>query len=263
MNVIKDRLFEHLDDARKENPNYFFIGLQGSQNYDLSYEGSDVDSKMLVLPSFEDFTLNRKPKSYTHLMPNEEHVDVKDIRLMFDCFWKQNINFLEILFSRWAIFNDEYSTEYEDLLKLRERIAHYNNYAAMNCMVGMAKEKFKALKHPYPATMEKIEKYGYDGKQLHHIMRMDEFMTAYREGYTFEECLTYYPKYGKDSLLRAKKNGYCLEYAEEMAASIIKRMDEEKAKYMAEVPLKVDYEVRAQAERIMVEVLKKNFRKEL
>lgn len=83
---IMHRLSEHLDAVKEKHPEWVGIFLQGSQNYKLDYEGSDVDSKLIVLPSFEDFVLNRKPQSYTHIMENDEHVDVKDIRLMFDCF---------------------------------------------------------------------------------------------------------------------------------------------------------------------------------
>lgn len=97
---IMCRLSEHLAAVKEKHPEWVGIFLQGSQNYKLDYEGSDVDSKLIVLPSFEDFVLNRKPQSYTHIMENDEHVDVKDIRLMFDCFRKQNINFVEILFTK-------------------------------------------------------------------------------------------------------------------------------------------------------------------
>ena len=68
-----------------------FIALQGSQNYGLDYEGSDIDTKCVVLPTLDDIIENRKPISTTHVMENEEHCDIKDIRLMFDCYKKQNI----------------------------------------------------------------------------------------------------------------------------------------------------------------------------
>ena len=107
---IMRRLSEHLDAVKEKHPEWVGIFLQGSQNYKLDYEGSDVDSKLIVLPSFEDFVLNRKPQSYTHIMENDEHVDVKDIRLMFDCFRKQNINFVEILFTKYRILNPKYES---------------------------------------------------------------------------------------------------------------------------------------------------------
>ena len=37
---------------------------------------------------------------------------------------------------------------------------------------GMFLEKEKAMCHPYPTTVHKIEKWGYDGKQVHHMYRL-------------------------------------------------------------------------------------------
>ena len=65
---IMHRLSEHLDAVKEKHPEWVGIFLQGSQNYKLDYEGSDVDSKLIILPSFEDFVLNRKPQSYTHII---------------------------------------------------------------------------------------------------------------------------------------------------------------------------------------------------
>lgn len=116
------RLQEHLDAVKEKHPQWVGIFLQGSQNYNLDYEGSDVDSKLIVLPCFEEFVLNKKPTSYTHIMENEEHVDVKDIRLMFDCFRKQNINFVEILFTKYRILNPQYQALYQPVLDAAERL---------------------------------------------------------------------------------------------------------------------------------------------
>lgn len=63
---IMKRLSEHLEAVRDKHPEWVGIFLQGSQNYNLDYEGSDIDSKLIVLPSFEDFVLNKRPYSYTH-----------------------------------------------------------------------------------------------------------------------------------------------------------------------------------------------------
>ena len=87
---------EHFGDA------WVGLFLQGSQNYKLDYESSDIDTKAIVLPSFSDFVLTHKPVSTTHVMENDEHVDFKDIRLMFECIRKQNVNFIEILFTPYC-----------------------------------------------------------------------------------------------------------------------------------------------------------------
>ena len=130
-----------------ESLGYKVLGvfLQGSQNYGLAYEGSDIDTKCIVIPAFEDFCLNKKPVSTTLILPSNEHIDVKDIRLMFECFKKQNVNFVEILFTKYKMVNPEYEDVYKPMLENAESIARYNNYAFINCMAGMCMEKHKAL----------------------------------------------------------------------------------------------------------------------
>lgn len=106
---IMARMREHLVPVLEHcRGGWVGLFLQGSQNYNLDYEGSDIDTKAIMLPSFSDFVLNAKPLSTTHIMENNEHVDFKDIRLMFDCIKKQNVNFVEILFTPYSIINPEY-----------------------------------------------------------------------------------------------------------------------------------------------------------
>ena len=205
-------ILNHLNEFHKYYPNLELFGLfiQGSQNYGLDiytdeYK-SDIDTKAIVIPSLEDVVMNKKPVSTTHILPNNEHLDIKDIRLYFDNFKKQNINFVEILFACAKYINQEYVDLYMLLEENREEIAHYNPNQALRCMAGMSMEKRKALRHPYPSLIDKIEKYGYDGKQLHHIIRMNNFIFAYGEGSTFEECLKYLPN--KEEMIKAKLNQY-------------------------------------------------------
>lgn len=235
---ISQGLKRHLEEFKKYYPNLelFCLVLQGSQNYGLDlytdeYK-SDIDTKVIVIPTLEEVVLNKKPISTTHICPNNEHIDIKDIRLYFENFKKQNINFLEILFSKFYIVNEKYHDLWDELVKGRESIAHYNTNQALRCMAGMSKEKRKALCHPYPSLKEKIEKYGYDGKQLHHIIRVNDFIRAYVEDYSFEECLTYLPN--KDEMLKAKINGYSLEDALELADNFDKNTKELKNHFLKE-----------------------------
>jgi hypothetical protein len=46
----------------------------------------------------------------------------------------------------------------------------------------MMLEKYEALRHPYPSTVAKIEKFWYDPKQLHHIERLIKLMWRYKDG---------------------------------------------------------------------------------
>ena len=218
---ISRGLERHLEEFKKHYPDLelFCLVLQGSQNYGLDlytdeYK-SDIDTKVIVIPSLEEIVMNKKPISTTYICPNNEHIDIKDIRLYFENFKKQNINFLEILFSEFYIINEKYHDLWDELVADRELVAHYNINQALRCMAGMLMEKKKALCHPYPTLIEKIEKYGYDGKQLHHIIRMNNFIFAYGEGKPYEECLKYLPN--KEEMMKAKLNQYSLDDALQMA----------------------------------------------
>lgn len=207
---IQKNIENHLKNFQERYPNleYFAIVLQGSQNYNLDLYSdnykSDIDTKIIIIPNFKDIVLNKPPISTTCILDNNEHIDIKDIRLMFNNFLKQNINFLEILFSEFYIVNPKYKQLWEKLREANEEIAHYDMKRGLKCMMGMAMEKRKALCHEYPSIKSKIEKYGYDGKQLHHIIRMNNFMDAYVRGFTYKECLCYYPDL--EILMKSKLN---------------------------------------------------------
>lgn len=188
---IMERVREHYEEALQYFPENRIVGifLQGSQNYDLDTESSDVDTKLIVTPSFEDLAMNNKPVSTTHHRANEEHIDFKDIRLYIDCFRKQNLNFLEILFTDFAIINPLFADEWQRLVDAREEIAHMNPYRAMKSMGGMCEEKYHALQHPYPAKLEILAEHGYDGKQLSHQERVRHAMIKYAAGDSYWSCI--------------------------------------------------------------------------
>ena len=186
---VTDSIFEHYDYAKANGYKLIGIFLQGSQNYGLETPFSDVDTKAITLPSFKSIITNTKKTSKTLILPNNEHCDVKDIALMYECFTKSNINFLEILFTNFKIVDKSYKKEIDELCSRAEEIALYDYKRLIDSMIGMACEKRKALTHPYPATLRKIEKYGYDGKQLHHIMRLCEFLERLEQGESFRKCL--------------------------------------------------------------------------
>jgi predicted nucleotidyltransferase len=222
--VLMKRLNEHLEAVCADGYNPVYIALQGSQNYQLDYKNSDVDTKAIVLPTFEDIVFNKKMVSTTYIMENNEHCDLKDIRLMFNNFKKQNINFLEVLFSPYYWVDERYEEEFEQLRAHAEEIAHYNENVAVKCMLGMAREKYKAMEHPYPSLIDKIEKYGYDGKQLHHIDRMREFMERYIDGEPFGSCLI---SNHREYLIKVKKNEFSLKDARLMAEIELGKMEKE------------------------------------
>jgi len=236
------------------------IFLQGSQNYELQYEDSDIDCKAVLLPKFNDFVLNNKMVSATHVLENNWHIDLKDIRLMFDCFKKQNINFVEILFTKYKIINPKYEPFIQLLFDNNEALARYNNYASVKCISGMSLEKYKALEHPYPTLIDKIEKYGYDPKQLHHIIRLNEFIKRYIIKEKYANCLI---SNNKKYLIEVKKGIHTLEEAREIAKTLCKETTEIKNEYMNNNLEKIDEECEIILNNVLLEIMKYNFKEEL
>ena len=237
------------------------VALQGSQNYDLDYEGSDIDTKAIVLPKFKDLIMGNKKVSKTIVLETDEHIDVKDIRLMFDNFLKQNINFLEFLFTKYIYINPLYADSIQIIIDNREEIAHYDNYKAINCMAGMIYQKYKALEHPSPATKDKIDKYGYDGKQLHHILRCYEFMIRYMKGEPFADCLI---SKNAEYLIKVKKNkAHNLEEARHLSLKVVEKTNAIKKHYVEKNKNVINDEIPKLLDTVALEILSDYCRKHL
>ena len=190
---LKTRVMEHYQEALKLYPEERILGifLQGSQNYYLDDEESDVDTKLLLVPTLDEIVFNRKPVSITHILDNDEHIDAKDVRLYWQCFKKGNPNFVEILFSRVSYVNPMYQEAWDAMVENRELVARVHPMAAAKAMMGMVQEKFHAMEHRYPSRAHIVDKFGYDPKQLQHLIRMAWFLEQYvRDAYAYEEILT-------------------------------------------------------------------------
>ena len=226
---INTRLHEHLLYALNTyDRDWFVICLQGSQNYGMADEESDIDSKVLLIPSLNDIVLNKKAISHTLEMPdNKEHVDCKDVRDYFKIFRKSNINFVEILFTDYWIVNHRYSDLWLSLRLRAEDLARINPYAAACCMQGMAREKRHALCHEYPSRLNQIEKFGYDPKQLAHLIRINYFLKWYTEGKPYKKCIYPEQSFIRQNLLECKRTGWGLtkEEAEKKADEILENID--------------------------------------
>ena len=184
-------VLNHLIQSRQyfDDNQIIFIGLQGSQNYKLDTPKSDIDTKLILAPSLNDLIFNKKAVSTTHVLPNDEHTDWKDIRLIFETFRKQNLNFVEILYSPWIIINNTYWEEIKPLFEKRDLVGFYCKTRAVQTMKGIALNKYDALRKDTPSHKEDLEKFGYSPKELHHLIRITDFMEKYIKGSPYEECM--------------------------------------------------------------------------
>lgn len=215
---IMKRVKERYDEACSLGKEVVAVFLQGSQNYELDEYSdeymSDVDTKCIILPTLDDIVNGKAPYSSTHVCANNEHTDIKDIRVMFEMFKKQNNSYIELLFTKYYYINPKYEKLVTELKTLAESISRMHPNQALRCMAGTSAEKYKALEHPYPNTMDKINKFGYDPKQLHHILRINDFMKRFITGEHYDSCLV--PK-RREYLMKVKKGYYNLEEARRLA----------------------------------------------
>ena len=153
------------------------IFLYGSQNYGFANENSDIDSKVIILPSFSDFCLKSKNLvSVEAHMENGEHIDIKDIRLLRENFMKQNINFTELLFTEYKILNPVY----EDLFNFyfisqRENIVRF--------------DQAKTIKSIGRQLQHTLGQGPTDNKKLYNSKRLFFFLSNYIQGKPYLECL--------------------------------------------------------------------------
>ena len=222
---IMQRVQEHYDYLQSLGYEIVCVCLQGSQNYGLDEYSdeymSDIDTKAIVLPPLDDFIAAAPPVSTVVVMDNNEHAEVKDIRIMFDMFKKANISYIELLFTEFKIINPEWAEFIEPLFANRELISKYNRNRFLRCIAGMAMEKRKALCHPYPNLIEKIEKYGYDGKQLHHCVRLYNFITRFVNGESLDTCYKVgIPMHNILMNYKKQKDAYGNELSQEKAIEI-------------------------------------------
>lgn len=220
---ISKKLETHHDELVKQGFSPVYIALVGSQNYGIDTEDSDVDTKAIVLPTLRAVAANERPVSQTVHFDNGEQCDVKDIREMVSCWKKQNVNFLEVLFTEYYMVHKMYARFFKLLRDRREDIAHYDPLRAIMSSGAQGINKCKAIEHISPASEEKINKYGYDPKQLCHAIRMREYCQRYIEGCSFADCIN---PIDKKYLIYVKQGNLLPTIAREIAKITKEHMEE-------------------------------------
>lgn len=263
-NQIMNELDRHYQEALKryKESQIVAICLQGSQNYGLDIEGSDIDTKCILTPTFKDIAMTNQMVSTTHVLDNSEHLDAKDIRAYISCFRKQNLNFLEILFTDYYIIPAQYYDQWYRLVVNREDIARMNEYRAVKSMKGIALEKYHAMEHPYPSKVDILARMGYDPKQLHHLVRVDEYLTRYIAGEQYKDCLI--PKDDiREYLLDIKKGKYDLAAARSIADKTLAHVTEIADEFCATREDKEDEDMRELLQDVQYEIMKIAVKEEL
>ena len=89
-------IFQELSNYKKileeKGYNVIYIGLYGSQNYNLDDELSDIDVKAIILPTLHDIIF-RKVTSTT-IECEKGNIDVKDLLTFYDVIKKGNFSYI-------------------------------------------------------------------------------------------------------------------------------------------------------------------------
>ena len=237
---IQNRVKEHLGAVKATGKYWQYPWLvcaaNGSMNYNLWDEKSDVDTKLLMIPTAYALFLDKKHLNKVEIMDNDEHCTVKDFRDYFKILHKANINFLEILCTDYYVVNPMYAMYWEYLRKHCDDIANLNPQKLIFSSLGMAMEKAKKICHDSPANHELIEKYGYVAKELQHIMRLYLFVKRYLiDGAPFSQAIWIDERnsLGKENVYRDEMMAikrynivYSSEDAKAKAEHYVMKMDE-------------------------------------
>lgn len=162
----KQKIFKTLSEYKRileeKGYNVIYIGLYGSQNYNVDDELSDIDAKAIILPTLHDIIF-RKVTSKTIELENGA-IDVKDLITFYDVIRKGNFSYVESIDTEYSI-GDKYIKELFKQIRPN-----------LKSILGAMHEKRKALTHEYPSKTEEFEKWGFDPKQYHHILRLQHLL---------------------------------------------------------------------------------------
>lgn len=150
------------------------IFLYGSQNYKLDTPNSDIDTKVIYVPSLWEISLNKAPIS-KELHYKDTHIEVKDVRLMCEMWKKQNINFIEILFTDYKIINPKYERQWELFNFYKESIAYYD---VKKTIISVSNQAFHT-----------IRKDIVTNKQFVNAARLVYFLQNYVNGEKYLNCI--------------------------------------------------------------------------
>ena len=203
MKDIDERIKKHLAVVQeKYGDRVVFISAVGSMNYGLFTETSDVDTKAVILPTYEEIVL-KKPESVT-LQIDDEQCSVKDLRVYINELKKQGINVLETLITNYYLVNGKFLNQIELLRSWAEEICHYDENKFLSSTIGAACSYAKRWNIAYKNYLETDDDANLDYKAAYNIVRLHNTIHAYIQGMKFKEAINCGTSLDRDLLLRIK-----------------------------------------------------------
>ena len=140
MTDVMARVEKHYNRAIEHYGEEAVLGVfcYGSWNYNTNTPDSDVDTKCILVPSLRDLAIH--PMQVKHLHVDDEVCECMSIMHMVANWKKQNINFVEIMFTEYCIINPLYEEMWNCYFTMdnMELVARYNIRQAIHSMVHQA-----------------------------------------------------------------------------------------------------------------------------
>lgn len=230
-------LSEYKKDLESKGYKVIYIGLYGSQNYNVDDEKSDIDARAIILPSLHDIIFRKvTSKKYTY---DTGEVDVKDIVTYYDVVKKGNFSFIEPIDTDYCI-GDKYIKELFKRFRPNPK-----------SMLGAMYEKRKALTHEYPSKKEEFEKWGCDPKQYHHIVRLHDLILTNFDNKRNDSYLVYDNEISRRYMISIKRNinDSSIEFMEKHSDEMIEYVKELVSQLPPYEPVNIDEEINAYIEK--------------
>ena len=221
MNSVMTQLHQYKSDLESKGHQVYAIMLKGSQNYNLHDSESDVDANAILIPSLSEIRHN---KSYKYTYDTGE-VTCHNIYSFADIVAKGNPQWSEAVNSKYVIGSS---------------LEMFKKYSINpSALKGMFMEKVHALDKRYPSRAKYIDEYGWDGKQLHHLIRLYDLLLN-------DKIIYEYHGKEREYMLDIKRHRFPLTKEEafllrdEYVAKLNKIYEEKKILYK---PEKIDYSI--------------------
>lgn len=147
MTDVMARVEKHYETAIRRYGYGAVLGVfaYGSWNYNTNTPDSDVDTKCILIPNLYSLAIKPYEVKHLHILREEEDkafevCECMTIMHMVANWKKQNINFVEIMFTDYCIINPLYKELWEKIFPLvdREKVARYDFRQTIHSMVHQA-----------------------------------------------------------------------------------------------------------------------------
>lgn len=164
----------------------FFTALQGSQNYNLDDELSDVDTVSLMVPSFEQLVLDINVAKKTHSINYSDGIStIKDFRAVFRTFIKGAVNVYQILYTPYVSVNEKYRKHFDYLRSMADDITSNNQRSIIYSTLGVIRSNLVSITR----VDERILSSNELGKRFAMSFYYREFIERFMDGESFGSAM--------------------------------------------------------------------------